>query len=310
MNTAIKELTQEKAQALLEAGVHYGQPTSKRSPKMDDFVYGVTSSSMQIIDLNQTWQKVQEAGELIRKLMSEDKSILFVGTNERAVATVIEEYAEKYDLNFITSRWLGGTLTNPVTRNRINYLRELEGMEQSGLMESISAKEKSFLTKKLKKLKKNLGGLKKIRGAVHAIVLIDPVHELNATLEAFKKNKTMSIIALADTNCHFSPDAFDVTIPCNVSSLNSLRTIMNELMGFYEEGKKEGRGSSSPMAQGGPRLGKRIGGMGPGPRKPVEIRQSNQDNKSNPQQNNKEAAPVKESVQGPAQEVASAEKGE
>ena len=189
--TAIQELNQEKAKEFLEAGVHFGQPTSKRSPKMDEFVYGVTQSGMQIIDLNLTWQQLQEAGAIIQKLVSEDKNIVFVGTNKRAVATVLHEFAEKHDLHNITSRWLGGTLTNPVTRNRINYLRELEGMEQSGFLESISAKEKSFLMKKLKKLRKNLGGLKKIKGAMHAMVIIDPVHELNASLEALKKSKNL-----------------------------------------------------------------------------------------------------------------------
>jgi ribosomal protein S2 len=42
MNTVLEapfqELTEEKAQLFLESGLHYGQPTSKRSPKMDEFV--------------------------------------------------------------------------------------------------------------------------------------------------------------------------------------------------------------------------------------------------------------------------------
>jgi small subunit ribosomal protein S2 len=194
---------------------------------------------MQLIDLNITWQKIQEVGQLLQKLMGEDKNVVFVGTNERAVSTVIKEYADKHSLHNITSRWLGGTLTNPVTRNRINYLRELESMEQSGMMDSISAKEKSFLSKKLKKLRKNLGGLKNIKGAMHAMVIVDPVHDINATLEALKKTKNLIIIAIADTNCRFSPDLFDQVIPCNTSSLRSLRVVMDELVKYIELGRQK-----------------------------------------------------------------------
>ena len=242
----LTELTEDRARKLLEAGVHYGQPTSKRSPKMDDYIYGTTQSGMQIIDLNLTWQKLQEAGKIIQKLYSDDKNTIFVGTNKRAVSTVLEEFAQKHQVHHITSRWLGGTLTNPVTRNRINYLRELEGMEQSGLFESISAKEKSFLSKKLKKLRRNLGGLKNIKGSMHAIVIIDPVHEINAALEALKKKKNLVLIAIADTNCHFSPDLFDVIIPCNTSSLRSLRLVLDNLVEYIDSGRqaaKTNRGS-------------------------------------------------------------------
>jgi small subunit ribosomal protein S2 len=283
--TAIEELTEEQAKHFLEAGVHYGQPTSKRSPKMDEFVYGVTQNGMQIIDLNLTWRKIQEAGQLLQKLLSEDKNVVFVGTNERAVSTVLQEFSEKYDLHNITSRWLGGTLTNPVTRNRINYLRELEGMEQSGFLESISAKEKSFLSKKLKKLKKNLGGLTKIKGAMHCLVLIDPVHEVNATLEALKKSRNLTVVAIADTNCSFSPDLFDVIIPCNTSSLRALRLVMESLVEFMEAGKQSAKiNRASNISQGPSRRNGPVNNLrGAQPRRPVQIKNASGEVSSNEQ---------------------------
>lgn len=234
-----KPLTEEVAKKLLEAGVHFGHPVSKRSPRMDEFVFGVAKNGIQIIDLDLAWKHLQKAASLLKKLTSEDKNILFVGTNEKAISTVLEDFAEKHKLNFVTSRWLGGTLTNPVTRNRINYLRELEGMEKSGLLDSVSAKEKSFLSKKLKKLRKNLGGLKNIKGAIHAIVIVDPMSEVNATFEAFKKSDNMNIIVITDTDCKFPPEDFDVVVPCNVSSKSSLSEVMDVLVGAMEEGRQE-----------------------------------------------------------------------
>ncbi|MDJ0625610.1 MAG: 30S ribosomal protein S2 [Candidatus Caenarcaniphilales bacterium] len=288
MNSVLEEnpleLSEDKARNFLESGVHFGQPTSKRSPKMDEFVYGVNKAGMQIIDLNITWKKIQEAGKVIQKLTSEDKNIVFVGTNERAVSSVLEEYSEKFELHHIVNRWLGGTLTNPVTRNRINYLRELEGMEQSGFLDSISAKEKSFLSKKLKKLRKNLGGLKKIKGAMHAMVIVDPVHEINATLEALKKNRNLTIIAIADTNCHFSPELFDVLIPCNTNSLRSLSLVMDELMEFIKNGRQQKAQKQSSFVSIGPkRGGPQRGNL---PRKPAPIQAKNQgDSPSKPATN-------------------------
>ncbi|MDX1918495.1 MAG: 30S ribosomal protein S2 [Candidatus Caenarcaniphilales bacterium] len=274
------DLTEDVARQMLEAGVHYGQPTSKRSPRMDEFVYGVSKHGVQIIDLNITWQKIQEAGKLLQKLASEDKNILFVGTNERAVSNVLLEFADNHNINHITSRWLGGTLTNPVTRSRVNYLRELESMETSGLMESISAKEKSFVSKKLKKLRKNLGGLKNIRGAVHAIVILDPVYETNATLEALKKSRNMHVIAIADTNCNFPPENFDVIIPCNICSMRSLREVLNHLVNYIDAGKEQAstrsanisHGPSRRRSAGGPPSSRRPASAAPSGGRQIEVR--------------------------------------
>ena len=237
--SSIQLLDESKAQQLLESGVHFGQPVSKRSPSMDEYVYGVTRYGMQIIDLDQTWQQLQLAAKKIQKLTADDQNILFVGTEERAVSPLLTEYSEEHKLNYVTNRWLGGTLTNPVTRNRINHLRELESMEQTGLLDSFTPKERSFIIKKLRKLRRNLGGLKNIRGQVNALVIVDPMHELNATLEGLKRSSQITTIALADTNCNLRPEVFDVVVPCNVSSMNSLRQILDELVAAIQRGKQQ-----------------------------------------------------------------------
>ena len=75
MNTVLTELTEEKAKKLLDAGVHFGQPQSKRSPKMNEFVCGVARNGLQIIDLDKLWQQLQIAGQAIKKLAQENKNI-------------------------------------------------------------------------------------------------------------------------------------------------------------------------------------------------------------------------------------------
>jgi|GEM_PF-2590422 len=280
-----EELTSERAKRLLEAGVHFGQQVSKRSPKMDKFVYGTAGNGLQVIDLNITWQKLRQAGSLIKKLVSNDKNILFVGTGKRVVSRVLSEYSEKYKLHHITNRWLGGTLTNPIVmRNRINYLRELEAMEKSGLMDSVSAKEKSTLNKKYRKLKKNLGGLKEVKGGIQCIVLIDPMLEANATLEAIKKKGNLSIIAIVDTDCSFPLENFDVVVPCNISSLRSLREVFEVLIEYYQAGQKASSVRKSQISSNNPRRSPR------GFKKPASITRNTTERNSSgtPQQSSKE----------------------
>lgn len=233
-------LSPSQAQVLLEAGVHFGQPLSQRSPSMDKYVFGIARNGMQIIDLDKTWQQLHDVCKLLKQLSSDNKNIVFVGTNKSVVSKVLLEFAEKYNLNYINSRWLGGTLTNPITRSRINHLRELEALETGGLLELMPSKEKSFTLKKLKKLRKSFGGLKTIKGAIHCIVIIDPQHEEIATLEALKcgKSNNTKIVAITDTDCKFDSVNFSNIITANVSSIRSLRVILEEVSKPITEGRK------------------------------------------------------------------------
>jgi len=240
-----KELSEEQTKKLLEAGVHYGQPLSRRCPRMDRFVYGVTSGGIQVIDLNSTWESLTKAFDLLKKLSKENKNTVFIGTNPRAVSSVLTKLSAEYGLSHVCNRWLGGILTNPELRRRINDLRELEAMLESGFMDSIaSSKEKSVLSKKRKKLNRSLGGLKNIKSTIHGIVIIDPAYEINATLEAIKKKKNIFTIAVADTNCRFDPSLFDIIVPCNLSSLGSIEEVLRVLARAVKEGKEERKEST------------------------------------------------------------------
>ena len=252
-NELERSLGEERTKQLLQAGVHYGQPLSRRCPKMDRFVYGVTSGGIQVIDLNITWESLYKAYNLLKKLSREGKNTVFIGTNPRAISSVLSKISEEYALSHVSNRWLGGILTNPELRKRINYLRELEAMLESGLIESIaSSKEKSVLNKKLKKLRRNLGGLKNTK-SIHAIVTIDPAYEINATLEALKKKSNIFTIAVADTNCRFDPGLFDIIVPCNLSSLRSIEEIIKVLAEGVKAGREEEaektKSNYSPLAR-------------------------------------------------------------
>jgi len=66
---------------LLEAGVHFGHQTRKWNPKMAPYVF-TARNGIHIIDLQKTVQKAKEAYDALKRLTSQKKTVLFVGTKK------------------------------------------------------------------------------------------------------------------------------------------------------------------------------------------------------------------------------------
>ncbi len=83
------------------------------------------------------------------------KNIVFVGTKKQA-ADIIEEEAKRCGAHYVNRRWLGGMLTNFETiRLRINRLKELEEMRDTGDFYRRPKKELAVLNRELFKLEKS-----------------------------------------------------------------------------------------------------------------------------------------------------------
>jgi small subunit ribosomal protein S2 len=109
---------------LLEAGVHFGHQTRRWNPKMAEYIF-TDRNGIYIIDLQKTVKKIDEAYYFVRDLITEGKTILFVGTKKQAQDAVKEE-AERCGMFYVNQRWLGGTLTNfQKIRKRIDRLQEI-----------------------------------------------------------------------------------------------------------------------------------------------------------------------------------------
>jgi hypothetical protein len=125
---------------LLEAGVHFGHQTRRWNPKMAPYIF-TERNGIYIIDLQKTVKMIEESCNFIKEVVSEGKSVLFVGTKKQAQDSVREE-AERCGMYYVNVRWLGGMLTNFQTiRKRVERLRELEKMEESGHFELLTKKE-------------------------------------------------------------------------------------------------------------------------------------------------------------------------
>jgi small subunit ribosomal protein S2 len=229
---------------LLEAGVHFGHQTRRWNPKMRPYIYG-ERNGIYVIDLDQTTRALDKACNYVRQAASEKKNIIFVGTKRQA-AEIVEEEAKRCGVHYVNRRWLGGMLTNFQTiRLRINRLKELEEMRDSGDFYRRGKKEQAVLNRELTKLDKSVGGLKNMRGKPDVIYIIDQKREEIAVREAKKTGAT--IVALIDTNC--DPDSVDFVIPGNDDSIRGIRLITAALADAILGDKRDHSASGGPDLQ-------------------------------------------------------------
>ncbi len=217
---------------LLEAGVHFGHKASRWNPKMRPFIF-TERNGIHIIDLVQTARYLNEAYEYIRSSADSGKRFLFVGTKRQAAGIIAQE-AKRCGSYYINHRWLGGMLTNWTTiKTRIDRLKELEDMQNSGLMDRLPKQEASKLRRDYLKLERNLGGIKTMRRLPDIVVIVDQRRETNAVQECAKLK--IPIISLIDTNC--DPDLSDVFIPANDDAIRAIKLIMGKIADAIYEGR-------------------------------------------------------------------------
>ena len=119
---------------LLEAGVHFGHQTRRWNPKMKKYIY-TARNGIYIIDLEKSAAKIEEAYNALKKIVEDGGKVLFVGT-KRTSQEIIREEALRSGSFYVTSRWLGGTMTNFKTIQRsIKRLKDIEKMEDDGTFE-------------------------------------------------------------------------------------------------------------------------------------------------------------------------------
>jgi small subunit ribosomal protein S2 len=218
---------------LLEAGVHFGHQTKRWNPKMAKYIFG-EKNDIYIIDLQKTVKKFGVAYDFIRDSAAHGESLLFVGTKRQAQQIVLEE-AQRCNMYYVNSRWLGGMLTNFSTiKKSIEKLKKLETSKEDGTYERLPKKEVIKLEKERESLEKNLGGIKDMRRLPSAIFVIDTIKEKTAVLEANRLG--IPVIAIVDTNC--DPDEIDYVIPGNDDAIRAIRLITGKIADAVLEGRR------------------------------------------------------------------------
>lgn len=218
---------------LVESGVHFGHQASLWNPKMKPYIHG-KKNLIHVIDLRQTVKGLVQARHFLFRLASMGAQMLFVGT-KRQIKDVVSSGAERCGMPVVTERWIGGSLTNYHTiRSRLDRLEELERLQADGTLDKYSKKLQSRLRREMRKITRNLGGIRNLSGLPGAVVVIDPRREDIAVREAAKMN--VPIIAILDTDC--DPDLVDIPIPGNDDALRSVQVLLNVLVDAVVEGRQ------------------------------------------------------------------------
>ncbi|WMJ76129.1 MULTISPECIES: 30S ribosomal protein S2 [unclassified Sedimentibacter] len=218
---------------LLEAGVHFGHQTRRWNPKMAEYIF-TERNGIYIIDLQKTSDKVDEAYNFVKEMVSNGEELLFVGTKKQAQESTKLE-AARCGMHFVSQRWLGGMLTNYQTiRKRIDKLNSLRAMEADGTFDLLTKKEVIKIKNETEKLEKFLGGIKNMDKLPGALFVVDPRKEKIAVEEA--KKLGIPVVAIVDTNC--DPDEIDYVIPGNDDAIRAVKLLTATMADAVLEGKQ------------------------------------------------------------------------
>jgi small subunit ribosomal protein S2 len=217
---------------LLKAGVHFGHKTSRWSPKMNPFIWG-SKNKIHLIDIAKTSFLLERAGNYLKNIASQGKSILFIGTKKAAQKSVLD-IATKLKQPYVTNRWIGGTLTNfDQVKKAITRLLHLQDVIKKPT-EHYKKKELSMLQKEVERLEKNIGGILNLGFPPGAIVVVDAKKEASSIREALNAN--VPVVSMVDTNT--DPAGINFVIPSNDDSPRSITFILEYLGAMIEEGQK------------------------------------------------------------------------
>ena len=219
--------------SLLEAGVHFGHQTRRWNPKMRKFIF-TERNGIHILDLQQTVDRLENACAFVRELVANGGTLCFVGTKRQAQET-IEAEARRSGMPFVTTRWLGGTLTNFHTiQNRIDYLVRLEDSKARGEFEILPKKERLLKEEEIARLNRYLGGIKEMTALPASIFIVDTTKENIAVAEALRMGTP--IVSLVDTNCN--PDEIDYPIPANDDAIRAVKLLAGKMADAMIEGRQ------------------------------------------------------------------------
>lgn len=209
---------------MMKAGLHFGHRTSRTHPKMKQYISGVRST-VHIIDLEKTKEKLDEALQVLKEWRAEGKVILFVGTKIQ-MRIILTETAKALGYPYVVNRWIGGTLTNfDGISKRLEHFLELERQKKEGELDKYTKKERLEIDKELGTLEMKFGGIKELEKLPDAVFMIDADENVLAIREA--KAVNIPVVAITDTN--INPETVTYPIPANDDALSSVTYLLEKI---------------------------------------------------------------------------------
>lgn len=226
-------MSAELVKDLIDAGIHFGHRVSRWNPKMKPYIFG-RRNLIHIINIKETIKGILLARKFVGQVVAEGKDVLIVGTKRQA-RKAVQHNAERISMHYVNDRWLGGTLTNfREIRKRVGRLDELEKMEAEGMLDAYSKKQGASLRREMRKIRRNLGGIRKMEKLPGVMIIIDERREIIAIREANKAG--VPVVCLLDTDS--DPDVVDIPIPGNDDAMRAIELIIKDICDAASEGLK------------------------------------------------------------------------
>ncbi len=215
---------EEEIKLMLKNGLHYGHKRTYLHPSMRPYVFGI-KDGIYIIDLEKTYDKLQEVLLRLKELKEQNKIILFVGTLPH-FKEIIGSFAEKIKMPYVVERWIGGLISNyDVVGKRLKHYLNLKESKDKGEWDNMIKKERVKLEKKFAKLSKQFESLRFMTRLPDAIFVFNIRNNMAAIREG--KEKNIKVFAIADTDSNISD--VDYFIPANDNALNCLKYLISKL---------------------------------------------------------------------------------
>jgi len=219
---------------LLDAGVHLGHQTKRWNPRSKPYVFG-HRQGITIIDLEKTHAALEKVTAFIENLVASGDDVLLVGTKRQA-QELIREAATATGMPYVTTRWMGGTLTNFETiKKSLAKFKKYQTMDANGELGKFSSKEEAAIRREMARMTRNFDGIINITGLPGAVFVVDVSYEEIAVREAKRMN--IASIGIVDTNS--DPTLLTHPIPGNDDATKSIRIIIEAVVEAIQKGLEQ-----------------------------------------------------------------------
>ncbi len=220
-------------QDLVKAGVHFGHRSAHWHPKMSAFIFG-ERKGIHVVDVEKTQAQLGTAAAFVEDIAAKGGVVLFVGTKRQAQEAVAEA-ARACGMPYVTSRWLGGTLTNWAQIQRlIRHYLSLKDKREKGELKKYTKLEQLNFDREIAELDEKIGGISTLTRMPEALFVVDARNEKTVIREA--QSVHLPVVALVDTNVN--PAGVAHVIPGNDDAVSSITLISRAIAQAINEGKK------------------------------------------------------------------------
>lgn len=219
---------------LLEAGCHFGHQVAKWHPRIKSFIY-MEKDGVHIFDLAKTAAQLQQAYNAAYALGKAGKSLVIVGTKRQA-REALAPIAQESGVPYISSRWLGGLLTNwDQVKRSLKRMIDIEEGLKTDKFKGYTKYERGQLEKELGRLKRFFDGIRMLKDKPDALFIVDINREKIAVREA----TAMGVLTIGHVDSVANPDLVDIAIPANDDGKRSIETIAKIVVAGYTAGKND-----------------------------------------------------------------------